>query len=83
MGYRRAIQVAGVLGVSRGDSGIEIRITLAGPSLLGKWEISGVPGGGRIGENSAASKESMVCFGESAIKRLVFSESNWTPRFGV
>ncbi len=73
----------GVLGASRGDSGTEMGITLAGPSLSGKWEISGVPGGERIRENSAASEESIVCFGESTTKRLVLSESNWTRFWGV
>lgn len=45
----------GVLGVIKGWSeGTGTGITLGGVSRAGKWEISGVPGGGRIRENSDA-----------------------------
>ncbi len=44
--------------------------------------MTGVPGGGSTRENSAASELSGVCFGESAIKRLVFNDSNCTSDCG-
>jgi len=45
----------GVFGVSKGCSeGTATGITPGGVSRAGKWEMSGVPGGGRIRENSDA-----------------------------
>jgi hypothetical protein len=41
-----------------------------GPSRGGKWEMSGVLGGGSVNENSAANVESWVAVGERAIKKL-------------
>lgn len=58
-------------------------ITVAGSSRLGKWEMRGVPGGGRVSENSAARVERSVCFGESAMRRLVFLERRVTRDWGV
>ena len=47
-------------------------MTVAGVSRSGKWEMSGVPGGGRMSENSAARELIMVCFlEESARMRFV------------
>ena len=56
---------------------------VAGVSRLGKWEMSGVPGGGRMSVNSAASEERGVCLGESARRRFVFLERRETRDCGV
>jgi len=62
----------GVLGVSKGWSeGTGTGITLGGVSRPGKWEMRGVPGGGRIRENSDARVKIGDCFGERATMRLV------------
>lgn len=62
----------GVLGVSKGCSeGTVTGITLGRVSRAGKWEMSGVPGGGRIRENSEARVKMGVCVGERAMMRLV------------
>lgn len=53
-------------------------ITVAGSSRCGKWEMRGVPGGGRVRENSEASVYTGVCFGERAMRRLVFLERRET-----
>jgi hypothetical protein len=42
----------GVLGVSKGWCNGADMVTLGGESHAGKWEMRGVPGGGRISENS-------------------------------
>jgi hypothetical protein len=45
-----------------------------GDSLrFGKYEMSGVPGGGNMSENSGAREDRGVCFVERAIIRLVLS----------
>jgi hypothetical protein len=62
----------GVLGVSKGCcGGTETGITLGGVSRAGKWEISGVPGGGRTRENSEARVKMGVWLGERATIRFV------------
>lgn len=62
----------GVLGVSKGRSeGTGTGITLGGVSRSGKWEMRGVPGGGRIRENSDARVKIGDCVGERAMMRLV------------
>jgi len=50
---------------------------------LGKCERSGVPGGGRMSENSAARGRTGVCFVERAIRRFVPSETTSRSEFGV
>jgi hypothetical protein len=61
-----------VLGVSRGCSeGTETGITLGGVSRAGKWETSGVPGGGRTRENSEARVKIGVWLEERATMRFV------------
>jgi hypothetical protein len=45
--------------------------------------MSGVPGGGRMRENSDAREVRGVCFGERAIKRFVSLESRETRDWGV
>lgn len=60
-----------------------IGMTVAGVSRLGKWEMSGVLGVGRIRENSDARDVSGVVFGPTATKRLVFSERRVTRDCGV
>lgn len=54
-----------------------------GSERAGWCEISGVSGGGRMSENSAARLVRGVCFGESAMRRLVFSERRPTSDWGV
>lgn len=49
----------------------EIGITEAGSSLSGKCERSGVPGGGKMRENSDAKEVTRLCFAESAINKFV------------
>jgi len=44
-----------------------------GSSRFGKYEMSGVPGGGNMSENSGASEDKGVCFVERATIRLVLS----------
>ena len=62
----------GVLNVSMGWSdGTGTGITLGGVSRAGKWEMRGVPGGGRIRENSDARVKIGDCVGERAMMRLV------------
>jgi hypothetical protein len=62
----------GVLGVRKGRSeGTGTGITLGGVSRSGKWERRGVPGGGRIRENSDARVKTGDCVGERAMMRLV------------
>src|SRR6266403_896381 len=62
----------GVLGVNKGcPGGTETGITVGGVSRAGKWEMSGVPGGGRIRENSDARVKTGDCVGERAMMRLV------------
>lgn len=51
------------------DTGIGI--TVGGSSLSGKCETRGVPGGGKMRENSEASEVSRFCFGERASRRFV------------
>ena len=64
-------------------AGASIGMTVAGVSRLGKWEMRGVPGGGRMRENSDASDVRGVCFGDRARRRLVFLESSETRDCGV
>ena len=52
--------------------------TVAGVSRSGKWETSGVPGGGRMSENSAAKDVSGVPLGPTAMSRFVFFERSVT-----
>lgn len=62
----------GVLGVRNGWSdGADTGITLGGVSRAGKWEMSGVPGGGRISENSEARVKMGDCVDERATIMLV------------
>lgn len=58
-------------------------MTVAGVSRLGKCEMRGVPGGGRMRENSDAREVRGVCFDESASRRLVFLERRETRDWGV
>jgi hypothetical protein len=74
----------GVLGVSKGWSeGTGTGITLGGVSRSGKWEMRGVPGGGRIRENSDARVKVGVCVGERAMMRLVPALRAATRVWGV
>jgi hypothetical protein len=74
----------GVLGVSRGCSdGAEMGITLGGVSRAGKWDIRGVPGGGRMSENSEASVKMGDCVGERAMMRFVPALRTETRNCGV
>ena len=62
----------GVLGVRNGCSdGAETGITLGGVSRAGKWEMRGVPGGGRMRENSEARVKMGDCVDERATIMLV------------
>jgi hypothetical protein len=62
----------GVLGFRKAwFEGTVMGTTLGGVSRGGKWEMRGVPGGGRIRENSDASVKMGDCFGERATMRLV------------
>ena len=62
----------GVLAARNGCSdGADTGIMLGGVSRTGKWEMSGVPGGGRISENSDARVKTGDCVGESATIMLV------------
>ena len=62
----------GVLGVKKGCvEGTETGMTPGGVSRAGKWEMRGVPGGGRTRENSEARVKMGVCFWESATMRFV------------
>lgn len=58
-------------------------MTVAGVSRWGKCEMRGVPGGGRMRENSAAREERGVCFVESARMRFVFLLRSVTRDCGV
>ena len=53
-------------------------MTVAGVSLSGKCERRGVPGGGKTSENSGAREVRGVCFGETAMRRLVFFSKRLT-----
>jgi hypothetical protein len=64
--------MGGVPRVRMGCEGMSIGIMLAGVSRLGKWEIRGVPGGGRMSENSDARDVKGVGLGPRARRRLVF-----------
>lgn len=57
--------------------------SVEGVSRLGKWEMRGVPGGGRMRENSEASELRGVCFGDRASMRFVFLERRETRDWGV
>jgi hypothetical protein len=63
--------------------GTETGIILGGSWRSGKYEIKGVPGGGRMRENSAAREESGVCFEERAMRRLVLLDSKPKSDWGV
>jgi len=71
-------QIGGVPGVRMGCKGTLMGMTLAGVSRLGKWDIRGVPGGGKIRENSDARDVRIVCFGPRTRRRLVLPESSVT-----
>ena len=58
-------------------------MSVAGVSRLGKCEMRGVPGGGRMRENSAAREVRGVCFGDRARRRFVFLERRETRDWGV
>ena len=66
-----------------GDFVTSTGISVAGSSRLGWCERRGVPGGGGMRENSVAREDSGVCFGESVMRRLVFSERRPTRDCGV
>ena len=62
----------GVLGVNRGFAeGTETGTTSGVVSRAGKWEMRGVPGGGRIRENSEARVKMGVCLWERATMMFV------------
>ena len=64
--------MGGVLGVKKGCAGgTETGMMSDGVSRAGKWEMRGVPGGGRIRENSEARVKMGVCFWERATMRFV------------
>lgn len=65
------------------DEDTPMGINVTGSSRSGKWEISGVLGGGRIRENSDAKEDNGVCFGESAINKLVLASSRVINDCGV
>ena len=54
---------------ARDGGGGAMGTTDAGVSRSGKWEMSGVPGGGRMRENSGAREVSGVCFLEERARR--------------
>ena len=58
-------------------------MSVAGVSRLGKCEMRGVPGGGRMRENSEAREVRRVCFGDRASRRFVFLERRETKDWGV
>ena len=66
--------MGGNLGVRIEWGGTSMGMTVTGSSRGGKWETSGVPGGGRMRENSDAREENGVCFWERAMRRLVLPE---------
>ena len=55
----------------------------AGSARFGKYEMRGVPGGGRMSENSGASSDRGVCFVDKAIIKLVLSLRISTRDCGV
>lgn len=67
----------------REDAGASIGITEGGSLRSGKNEINGVPGGGRMRENSDAREESGVCFWERATRRFVPPDRSSTSDCGV
>jgi hypothetical protein len=72
------------LGVSKGCSdGAETGITLGGVSRAGKWDMRGVPGGGRMSENSDASVKMGDCVDERAMMKLVPALRAATRNCGV
>jgi len=54
------------------EGGTEMGTTVRAPVRLGKCEMSGVFGGGRIKPNSGAKERIGVCAGPSAIIRFTF-----------
>ena len=72
----KRISVPAVSGERIGDAedvgGMEMGTTVRGPVRLGKCEMSGVFGGGRIRPNSGAKDRIGVCAGPSAIIRFIF-----------
>jgi hypothetical protein len=72
-------QIGGVPDVRMGcEEGISMGMMLAGVSRFGKWDIRGVPGGGRMRENSDARDVIGVCLGPRATRRLVLPERSDT-----
>jgi hypothetical protein len=63
------------------DTGIGI--TVAGSSLSGKCETRGVPGGGKMSENSEASEFKRFCLEGSASNRFVPLFTRDTRDWGV
>ena len=57
---------------SEPEEGTEMGTTVRAPARLGKCEMSGVFGGGRIRPNSGAKDRIGVCAGPSAIIRFTF-----------
>lgn len=58
-------------------------MVVGGSSRSGKCEISGVCGGGRMSENSAAREEIGVCIGERAKMMLTLPDNRATRDWGV
>jgi len=71
-------QIGGVPDVRMGCGGTSMGMTLAGASRLGKWDIRGVPGGGKIRENSDVRDVRIVCFVPRTKRRLVLLERSVT-----
>jgi hypothetical protein len=60
------------------DFGTSIGMTVTGVSLFGKCEMRGVPGGGRMRENSDARDVRGVCLMGRATSRLALPERSAT-----
>jgi len=65
------------------DVGGVIGIMDGGSLRSGKCEMRGIPGGGRIRENSEAREVRGVCFWDRAINTLVSPERSDTMDCGV
>ena len=73
-----------MLRVSKGCAdGAETGITLGGVSRAGKWDMRGVPGGGRMSENSDARVKMGDCVDERAMMKLVPALRAATRNCGV
>ena len=69
-------QMGAVCGVRMGCGGTGMGMVVTLVLRSGKCETSGVPGGGRMRENSAAKEVKGDCVGERAMRRLVLEESS-------